>query len=207
MPLFLTSRGLESEKIENAFKQLLPQKKNNKVYLITTASQEYKELNRNTQTLASKLNELNLASEFIDVEFEDSSVLRNADIIILCGGNPYYLLFHLKKSGADIILREKSRDGCLIFGISAGALVLQSDIEIIDIITPQMNTINLTDKRGLKLINKIVIPHYDRFVENGIIKLKEIENYESRTNKKVIGLGEDEGLVYFGNKIERVGSK
>ncbi|WP_232242484.1 Type 1 glutamine amidotransferase-like domain-containing protein [Paenibacillus sp. GSMTC-2017] len=44
--------------------------------------------------------------DFLDIEFENPESLTGADAIYICGGNPFHLLFHVKRSGADNILKK-----------------------------------------------------------------------------------------------------
>ena len=58
--------------------------------------------------------------EFIDIEFEDPDKLQDYDIIFLNGGYPFYLLHHLKNTGAHVILKKLIDDGKIIVGLSCG---------------------------------------------------------------------------------------
>ena len=134
--------------------------------------------------------------KFLDVEEEHPSPLEDADVILLGGGNPYYLLHHLKASAADQIIKAKFQEGTLIVGISAGGLVLQPSLDLIDLCTPEMNTIGLLDKTGLGLINEYVLPHYDRFLEEGIIQEADILNFEKQNGQRVLKLNEQQGIHF-----------
>ena len=194
--LLFLSRALEKQSLMDYFLGLLPQKGNCRSYLITTAASHYKEQNKHNQALYQRLSRVNVRLGFLDVEIEHPSLLKEADVILLGGGNPYYLLHHLKASAADHIIKTKFQEGALIVGISAGGLVLQPSLELIDYYTPEMNTIGLLDKTGLGLINEYVLPHYDRFLEEGIIKDADILNFEKRCGQQVLKLNEKQGIHF-----------
>jgi peptidase E len=48
--------------------------------------------------LNSKLEYLGLNVELFDVEFQDSTDLLEYDVILINGGNPFYLIDHFNKS-------------------------------------------------------------------------------------------------------------
>src|SRR5690242_16991774 len=54
--------------------------------------------------------------------------LEPFDAIYLMGGNTFVLLHELRKSKFDVLLREFLKSGRIIYGISAGAIVLGEDI-------------------------------------------------------------------------------
>ena len=84
------------------------------------------------------------------------------DIIYISGGNPFNLLYHTKKSGADEILKHLASQNVIIVGVSAGALLLGPHIKIVQFFTPQMNTLDIKDFSALNLTDKLIFPHYNR---------------------------------------------
>jgi dipeptidase E len=61
------------------------------------------------------------------------------------------LLYHLKKSGADLKLKELAKQNTILVGVSAGAIILGPNINVIDYFTPQMNTVNIKDLTALRI--------------------------------------------------------
>lgn len=175
MRLLLSSKGLITEHLTKAFLSFVNQKKN--ITIITTASQKYKEKNRNTIRLKNKLIELGFTVKYVDIEFEDPQNLTESEVIIICGGNPYYLLYHLKHSKTEKIISDLIAKQIPFWGISAGFMILMKDLGIIDILTPEMNHIGLKNKECLGLIGETIIPHYDRFIKEGKILKDDIDRY------------------------------
>ncbi|MGK0551135.1 Type 1 glutamine amidotransferase-like domain-containing protein [Enterococcus faecalis] len=68
----------------------------------------------------------NIASEEIKYK------LRNNEFIYVTGGNSFFLLQELKKSGAAQVLIDEINQGKLYIGESAGAIVLTNSIVYIE---------------------------------------------------------------------------
>lgn len=100
--------------------------------------------------------------DFIDVELESPDSLIDKDIIYINGGNPFYLLHHMKKSRSSQIIRQIAMKNTVIEGVSAGAVILGPYIKLVHYFTPQLNFVQMNDFSALNLTEKIVFPHYDR---------------------------------------------
>ncbi|WP_054958540.1 Type 1 glutamine amidotransferase-like domain-containing protein [Paenibacillus dakarensis] len=161
--LLLTSCGFYTEAIKNQFLNFIDRDINQlKVSIITTAS-PMKENNRYAQQAMMDFKGMGFQEiDFIDIEFDNPEILKHKDVIYINGGNPFSLLFHAKKSGADIIFKTLVSQNVIIIGVSAGALLLGPHINIVHFFTPQMNTLDLTDFKALGLTDKLIFPHYDR---------------------------------------------
>lgn len=157
--MILTSTGFLTDEIRNAFSRMASSFST--AVIITSASLE-KEDNRFARKAQRDLIELGASQvTFLDVEFDDPSNLSEYDVIYINGGNPFLLLHHLRKSGADRLLK-KSKTYQSIVGVSAGSVVLGPSIGIVHHFTPEMNTIPLHDLTGLNMTRTTVFPHYDR---------------------------------------------
>lgn len=55
--------------------------------------------------------------------------IRENDYIYISGGNTFYLLQELKRTGADTIIREEVQAGKMYIGESAGSMILTPTIE------------------------------------------------------------------------------
>lgn len=203
MRLLFSSTALSTTGLMDAFLSMLPLKGSSKVTIITTASVKFKSRNKHTQGLKERLEQNTIQVQLVDIEFQPPEVVKNSDAIILGGGNPYYLLYHIKRSGTDRVLKMAQAD-CLICGISAGGLVLQKDINLIDFLTPEMNEIRLEDKTGLGLVNEIILPHHDRFLKDRVFSEEQLSAYERENDCNVIRLGELEGIRFCGDKVEKI---
>ena len=102
------------------------------ISIITTASINEKSNNEFALKVLRDFHEMGIKNvRFVDIEFEEPNTLRQSDVIYLNGGNPFYLLHHLKRSGADTIIREFVENGGLLIGVSTSSIVLGPDIKIV----------------------------------------------------------------------------
>jgi len=190
--LILSSHGFQKNKtLKKKLLALLPKvAKNLSVAIITTASAEWKEKNKHAILAKQMLDEMGFKQvKFIDIEFEKPNKLKKFDILYINGGNPFYLLYHLKKSGADKIIIQLAYKGAIIIGISAGGIVLGPNINIVDYFDRKINTVKLKDLTGLNLTNSIIYPHYIKDVE------KKIKKFEKKYQSKVKRLSDSQSAL------------
>lgn len=200
MKLLLTSNGFYTNEIREQFLQLINGDiKTLNVAIITTAS-PLKEKNQFAQKARNDFKEMGFRNiNFIDVEFESPEILLNKDVIYINGGNPFHLLFHMKKSGADRMIQKMSTKDVVIVGVSAGSVILGPHIKVVQFFTPQMNVHDMQDLTALRLTDKLVFPHYDRedlFRSSDHKSIEErLKEFESMENCQVTRLKDHEYLV------------
>lgn len=85
------------------------------------------------------------------------------DYIYISGGNTFFLLQELKRSGADRLIIEQVRAGKLYAGESAGAIVLAPDIEYIKGMDSSEAAPDLQRFSSLSLVDFYPLPHYRNF--------------------------------------------
>jgi len=160
--IMLTSNGLSTDDIAANFLSLFENDPvQMKACILTTASLQ-KEQNIYARKAKADLVNMGFATvDYLDIEFDEAKQLTNYHCIYINGGNPFYLLEHLKQSGADQVIRDLN-DQQVLIGVSAGAMVLGNNIEIAEFFTPEMNARNLQDLSGLKLVNLSLFPHSNR---------------------------------------------
>ncbi len=107
-------------------------------------------------------------SGFIDIE--DFSItgmnkeqvedkLKDRDIIYFCGGNTFYLLDQVIKSGTDKIIKRKLNEGCIYIGSSAGSMVTGIRIDLVCSIDDKSKAPYLKSD-GLGIIDAAILPHW-----------------------------------------------
>ncbi|WP_312093703.1 Type 1 glutamine amidotransferase-like domain-containing protein [Niallia sp.] len=161
--LFLTSNGFYTETIKNEFLTILKKQRTNpKAVIITTAS-PLKEKNKFALKTKNDFLEMGINQvDFIDVEVEKGEKLEEYNIIYINGGNPFRLLYFMKKSGADSILKSLSKQNAILIGASAGAVILGPSIDVVQYFSPKMNEVGLNNFTALALTEIAIFPHYDR---------------------------------------------
>lgn len=198
--ILLTSNGFFTDQIKQQFLQLIDdQLEDKKATVITTASQQKQD---NKFALKAKEDLIGMGFnlvDFTDIEFDQPEILRKYDVIYINGGNPFYLLYHLKKSGADLIIKKLAKQGVIFVGVSAGAMIFGQNIEVVSLFTPQMNNVQINDLSAIGLTNKIIFPHYDRedlFPDSLSRSIEDrLKVFESLTNYPIARLKDDEFLL------------
>lgn len=91
------------------------------------------------------------------------SKLQQNDYIYVSGGNTFFLLQELKKTGADKIIIEQIELGKLYIGESAGSMIVSPNIEYVK----DMDDCNVANALGtfssLNMVDFYPIPHYTNF--------------------------------------------
>lgn len=79
------------------------------------------------------------------------STLSDADCIYVGGGNSFFLLQELRRSGADALLAERIADGIPYIGESAGSVIMSPDIGYCSIMDRTDRAPGLRNYKGLGL--------------------------------------------------------
>jgi dipeptidase E len=93
---------------------------------------------------------------------EIASKIRSNDYIYITGGNTFFLLKELKRTGTDKILIEQINAGKPYIGESAGSIVLSPNIEYVKEMD-DYKAVTLESYDSLNLINFYPLPHYKDF--------------------------------------------
>lgn len=94
---------------------------------------------------------------------EVSRILKAAEVVYISGGNTFFLLQELKKSGADQMIIEHINAGKLYIGESAGSVVLAPDIEYVKAMDDSRAAPELLDYASLSVLDFYPLPHYKNF--------------------------------------------
>lgn len=89
--------------------------------------------------------------------------LINNDYIYITGGNTFFLLQELKRTGTDRIIIDEVNKGKLYIGESAGAMITSQNIEYVKGMDNAKKAPNLEDYNALSLISFSTVPHCDNF--------------------------------------------
>ena len=95
---------------------------------------------------------------------EIETVLRNCDCIYVSGGNTFFLMQELRRTGTDILIVEQVEKGKLYIGESAGAMVFAPNIEYA---TKMDNHLSMTpgfeDFTALGIVSFYPVVHFNSF--------------------------------------------
>jgi dipeptidase E len=137
----------------------------------------------------------------VDRVVEKADLVRalKSDVIYLAGGNTFYFLFHLKRSGLIPHLKKFAQRGGVLAGLSAGALILTPNIGLASVprFDADENDVGLKDLEGLGLTPFEFSPHYsDNRGRN-----TSLLNYSKKTKLPVYASADGGGIVVEGDRF------
>lgn len=130
---------------------------------------------------------------------EIESKIANNDYIYVTGGNSFYLLQELKRTGADKIIINEVNSGKLYIGESAGAIITSHNIEYISSMDSVKKAPNLENFDALDLVEFYTVPHYTNPPFKKIAH-KIVDNYSSTMN--LTSISNNEAILVNGNEVE-----
>ena len=202
--ILLCSNGLSSKNLNDEFLKYAQNTK--KAAIVVTADNIYKQKNYHVPRCTKELESFGLSVDCIDLDTCPANSLLSYDIVEFIGGNPYYLLNSLKNFKCSQILKIIGKEKILI-GWSAGAVVLGPSLKLLDLYTPELNFLGLTDLEGMKTTNIEVLPHYSKFINKFENFEEKCYKYEKDHNTSVIRLNDGDGIFIDDGKIKIIHSE
>jgi len=159
MKLYLASNAL---RVVNEIKSLLPFDPVGKtVAYIGTASKDKEWVQENIE----KIEAAGFVVKAIDLALLSSNDLADAfqacDIIWVGGGNTFYLLQEVRRSGFDKLVTKKLLQGVPYVGTSAGSIIMGPNIEMVKFGDDPLEASYLKSYQGLNLFPLVPIVHID----------------------------------------------
>lgn len=186
------------QNVTGILKKAEPELKNKTVTYIPTAGKAEKlgffvKIGKWTlRRLGLTVDELDISSASYETA---KSKLEKNDIIYVAGGNTFYLLQELKRTGADKLLADEINKGKFYIGESAGAILTAPDISY----SAEMDNVekapDLKDYSGLNVVDFYVVPHYKNW-EMGKAAQIIIDKYSESLVLKVIN---DKQAIFIDN--------
>lgn len=141
----------------------------------------------------------------IDVPYTE--VLKNevmkSDIIHLSGGNTFYFIKYLRKTGMLKELKKFVQNGGVLTGLSAGAIIMTKTIETASF--PEFdrddNDENIKNFKGMGLVDFEFFPHY----RNSKRYDKEILKYSKSHDLPVYACPDGSGIIVNHDEIKFIG--
>jgi dipeptidase E len=143
----------------------------------------------------------------LDIDQSFSSTLQrailNSDIIHLGGGNTYYFLKHLKKSGMLKTLIKWVEDGGVLSGLSAGAIMMTPNISTAGFpsFDKDENEDGLKNLKSMNFVDFEFFPHY----RNSKRYDKELIDYSKNLNRPIYACKDGEGIIFTGDELKFLG--
>ena len=133
-----------------------------------------------------------------------ASKLQQNDYIYVTGGNTFFLLQELKKTGADNLISEQINSGKMYIGESAGSIVMSHNIEYVKDMDDFTVAPNIETFSSLGLIDVYPVPHYTNFPFKESAE-KIISSYEEEI--ELCPISNTQAIVIYDNKFEVWGAK
>ena len=109
------------------------------------------------QALGLKVEELEVTTK---TKTEIAEILNRTDLICVMGGNTFFLLQELKRSGADVLIRQQIEKGKPYIGESAGSIIVAPNIEYIRLMDDTTAAPQLKTYDALDIVDFYPLPHY-----------------------------------------------
>lgn len=198
--LFLASSFADvSELFGKSIKQQLNGKK---VTFIPTAS-IHEEVTFYVDAGKRALEELGLITDTLEISTATSETisnkLRNNDFIYVSGGNTFFLLKELRRTGADRVIEDQINSGKLYIGESAGSIILSPNIEYVKEMDDFKAVPSLNSYSALGVIDFYPLPHHTNFpFEESTTKI--ISQYASKITLRPFS--NTQAILVSGDQVE-----
>ena len=203
MKLLLTSGGLTNEILRNEFLSLVKKPAADiSVAFITTAAK----VEKNTSYMDEDINDLKIIGVNIvnKIDISDprgiwEDVLRNSGVIWIEGGNTFYLLDELRKSGLDKTLINYLESKVFV-GVSAGSIVVTPTIAIAQVEPADKNEVGITDLSSLDWVDFEISPH-----TSDVVPLVNLEKYVKGIKNKLYAIDDNSAVLLNDNDVKVIG--
>jgi len=135
-------------------------------------------------------------ADYVDIV----SKLQTNDYIYVAGGNTFFLLQEMKRTGAGTVIKEQVDAGKMFIGESAGAIIAAPDIEYAKDTDNPLAAPRLDSYESLNMIEFYPVPHYKDHslgerVELVISKYKELLPLFPFSNSQAILVSGDQKQI------------
>jgi dipeptidase E len=201
MPGMIILGGGGNEKLSYAIDKIFFKGVKNTLYIpLAWPNDDFKSCLKWFKKLARKIGKFRID---MLTDWKQKIDLNKYDAVYVGGGNTFKLLKRIKEGGLDSKLIEFYKKGGRIFGGSAGAIIFGKDIFIALFCKDKdVNLVRLKNTKGMNIAKGFDIQcHYEGS------QLKEHIGYVAKTNRNVIAIPEESGLLIKGNICKAIGLK
>ncbi|OOE91273.1 Type 1 glutamine amidotransferase-like domain-containing protein [Salinivibrio sp. AR640] len=128
-----------------------------------------------------------------------NSTLKKNDYIYVTGGNTFFLLQELKRTGADTVISEQVNSGKMYIGESAGSIVLSRNIEYVKEMDDFTAAPNIGTFLSLGMIDFYPVPHHTNFPFKESVE-KIISIFEEKID--LCPISNTQAIAIHGDKFE-----
>jgi dipeptidase E len=206
MKLLLTSSGIRNESLKRALLEMLDEdpQKTTLAFIPTAANIEEGDKGWLIDDLVH-LKKVGFKSvDIVDISALSEKIykkrLQNADVLAVGGGNTFYLMYWIRKTGLTELLPEWLETKVYV-GISAGSSIMSPFVDsAFEKLYPQEpNEFNV--KKGLGLVDFNILPHLNSeyFPDLNEQNIKEIA---SQNKEAVYAIDDESGIQVINESIE-----
>ena len=130
-------------------------------------------------------------------EEEVRKVVGGADIVLVAGGDTFYLMEKLKESRADKVIKEFVKNGGVYIGSSAGSIICCPTIEGAKEFDNPSLAPKLNNFDGMGIFKDVIIPHTHK--EKYFERVKRATEKLESKGYKVYPLTDDDVLFFDGD--------
>jgi len=193
--IVLFSTPYNNENFHDILNLIFPHSMKNKLPLFMPSQGISNTLQKYFDDWEGYAEEFNTNLEYIDNSVIDDASekekLRNSNILIISGGDPFQLLYNLRKSGLGTAITQfAKKEEFIIAGYSAGAYVLTPTLEV-----PILFNDNYPGGKKYKTLDKI-----KDFTGLGIVDFEIFAHYSEVHHKKIL----DHYVESRGNNVKTI---
>lgn len=149
-----------------------------------------KSARKSFEKLGITVDDLEILSASYD---EAAQKIATNDFIYISGGNTFFLLQELRRTGLDRLISDHIASGKCYIGESAGAMVLAPSIEYAKDMDDPTLAPHLKSTAGLGLTSFYTLPHrasfpFKKVVEKVILKYSHLIELKPISNSQALGL-------------------
>lgn len=207
MKLLLTSAGLSNKTIVKAFSDLVgsPNEKVHIAFIPTASNVEEEDKGWLINDYSNLKKENYGCIDIVDISALPKDIwlprIKEANVIFVGGGNTFYLMSWLKKSGLDKILPELLETRIYV-GISAGSMVATVNLRMS---TSQKSyserVFPLKDDNGLGFVNFHIRPHLNsKFFPK--VRVEYLQEKAKEIPEPIYAIDDDSAVLVNDNKVE-----
>lgn len=202
MRLLLSSAGLRSE-IVPAFRELLNRDPHGLHAAFIPTAGDHESHTAYLEVSRQQLINLGFKVTNFDLKSDKIEAIEGQDIVFVAGGNTYYLLYWMRKSGFADSIAHWLKNGLIYVGESAGSIVAGPDIGLAGWKPfADVNNIKLTDLTGIDIVDFTVSPHYRPDNEEHV---KLICRQKEGFQHKVYCLTDEQAIIVQGSEVRTAG--
>ena len=198
--LLLTSDGLSSRKIMKEAKKLLtkPAKETRALIIYTLRKKSYIKYVRKVKKHLLKLGIKRKSIFYANISHNITVPKQDFDIIYSCGGNTFFILNRMRKTGFDKFIKKFIKKGGFYIGVSAGSILVSKNIELAGWDRGwDVNDVGLKNLKGLNLAPAVVCPHFTAKEK------KRADSFE-KAHYPIVRLRDRQALLILGNKVKKI---